>query len=56
MVDSQVMLADSTSDDTHSEDELPTNGQCANLMRFVKVFEDKFKMYEFDAKMGLNGS
>jgi len=51
------VLADSTSDDSESLDNgAASHGSCLKLMKMVKLNEDKFKLMDFDAKVGLNAS
>lgn len=62
------MLADSTSDDSESVDNgaashgtkiiliNPIIGSCLKLMKLIKLNDDKFKLMDFDAKVGLNAS
>jgi len=50
--------ADSTSDDSSSSDEgdIEKYGSCSRLMKLLNLADDQFKMYEFDARIGLNGA
>jgi len=50
-------VASGSSDDSFSTDEgIAGNISCSNLATMVKVVDDKYKLYEFDSKVGLNGS
>jgi hypothetical protein len=51
------VLADSTSDDSDSvENGAASHGSCLKLMKMIKLNDDKFKLMDFDAKVGLNAS
>jgi len=55
-VNSQGVVADSTSDDSvSSEGDVEKFGSCSKLMKLIKINEDRFKMFEFDSRVGLNG-
>jgi len=53
---SSPVAVDSTSDESDSLNGEAANHGLAKLMKIVKVSEDKFKLCEFEAKVGLNGS
>jgi len=51
------VLADSTSDDSDSvENGAASHGSCLKLMKMINLTDDKFKLMDFDAKVGLNAS
>lgn len=55
-MNSPVAAADSTSDDSLSNEDGDANGSCSKLRKLFKVPENKDIAYEFDSRIGLNGS
>jgi len=55
-MNSPVAAADSTSDDSSSNEDGDANGSCSKLRKLFKVPENKDIAYEFDSRIGLNGS
>jgi len=48
--------ADSTSEDSTSQEDLPeTKGSCGKMMKMFRV-KAEGSAYEFDSRVGLNGS
>jgi len=54
-MNSPVAAADSTSDDSSSNEDGDANGSCSKLRKLFKVDKDT-ESYEFDSRVGLNGS
>jgi hypothetical protein len=55
-MNSPVAAADSTSDDTSSNEDGDESGSCSKLRKLFRVPENKDIAYEFDSRVGLNGS
>jgi hypothetical protein len=55
-MNSPVVRNDSTSDDSLSEEDEDAYGSCSKLKKLFKVKEGKNSAYEFDSRVGLNGS
>lgn len=55
-MNSPVAAADSTSDDTSSNEDGDATGSCSKLRKLFRVPENKDIAYEFDSRIGLNGS
>jgi len=48
--------AESTSDDSDSIEDADATGSCSKLRKLFKVKENKDSAFEFDSRVGLNGS